>query len=52
MYLDNFIVAEVARAIGMADIVSVHKVTVGAPPISMALASRVLEACIIEPSLQ
>jgi hypothetical protein len=52
MYLDNFMVVEVARAKGTAGTVSVDKVTVGAPPISMALAGRVLVACIIEPSLQ
>jgi hypothetical protein len=51
MYLDNFMVAEAASAKGTAGIVSADKVTVGAPPISAALAGRVLGAYIKKPSL-
>jgi Skp family chaperone for outer membrane proteins len=45
-----FMVPDVARAEGTTGIVNADKVAVGAPPISMAITSQVLKACINEPS--
>ena len=55
MYLDKsmaFMVAKSARAEGTADTVSPDKVAADAPPISTALAGRVLGTCIKESSFQ